>query len=101
MRLHTSAFSRIPAHAFTATLAVRSYETTTAGVVSPATFLRYLEHIATLDSAARGFSHLWYQTHNSAWVVRDMRLLLWDAPALADEIHLSTWLSGYRRVQAT
>ena len=30
-----------------------------------------------------------------------MRLLLWDTPALADEAHLATWLSGYRRVQAT
>jgi acyl-ACP thioesterase len=80
---------------------VRSYETTTAGMVAPATLLRYLEHIATLDSAARGFSHVWYETHGSAWVVRDMRLLLWGPPALADEVHLATWLSGYRRVQAT
>lgn len=101
MRLQTSAFSSLPASAFTTTLTVRSYETTTAGVVAPATLLRYLEHIATLDSAARGFSHAWYETHGSAWVVRDMRLLLWDAPALADELHLATWLSGYRRVQAT
>ena len=101
MRLQTSAFSSLPASAHTTTLTVRSYETTTAGIVAPATLLRYLEHIATLDSAARGFSHDWYETHGSAWVVRDMRLLLWDAPALADEVHLATWLSGYRRVQAT
>ncbi len=101
MRLQTSAFSSLPASAHTTTLTVRSYETTTAGIVSPATLLRYLEHIATLDSAARGFSHSWYETHGSAWVVRDMRLLLWDTPALADEVHLATWLSGYRRVQAT
>ncbi len=101
MRLQTSAFSSLPASAHTTTLTVRSYETTTAGIVSPATLLRYLEHIATLDSAARGFSHSWYETHGSAWVVRDMRLLVWDTPALADEVHLATWLSGYRRVQAT
>jgi medium-chain acyl-[acyl-carrier-protein] hydrolase len=101
MRLQTSAFSDLPASAYTTTLTVRSYETTTAGMVAPATLLRYLEHIATLDSAARGFSHAWYETHGSAWVVRDMRLLLWNAPALADEVHLATWLSGYRRVQAT
>jgi acyl-CoA thioesterase FadM len=101
MRLQTSAFSSLPASAYRTTLTVRSYETTTAGKVSPATLLRYLEHIATLDSAARGFSHAWYETHGSAWVVRDMRLLLWDAPALADDVHLATWLSGYRRVQAT
>jgi acyl-CoA thioesterase FadM len=101
MRLQTSAFSRLPASAYTTTLTVRSYETTTAGMVAPATLLRYLEHIATLDSAARGFSHAWYETHGSAWVVHDMRLLLWDAPALANEVHLATWLSGYRRVQAT
>jgi acyl-CoA thioesterase FadM len=101
MRLHCSAFSSAPAHAYTTTLGVRSYETSSSGIVAPATLLRYLEHIATLDSAARGFSHLWYETHNSAWVVREMRLLLWDAPALADEVHLATWLSGYRRVQAT
>jgi acyl-CoA thioesterase FadM len=63
--------------------------------------LRYLEHLATLDSAARGFDHTWYETHGSAWVVRDMRLLLWNPPALAEELQLATWLSGYRRVQAT
>jgi acyl-CoA thioesterase FadM len=94
-------FASVPASAYTTTLTVRSHETTTAGMVAPATLLRYLEHIATLDSAARSFSHVWYETHGSAWVVRDMRLLLWDAPALADEVHLATWLSGYRRVQAT
>jgi acyl-CoA thioesterase FadM len=101
MRLQTSVFPSLPASVHTTTLTVRSYETTTAGIVSPATLLRYLEHIATLDSAARGFSHDWYETHGSAWVVRDMRLLLWDTPALADEVYLATWLSGYRRVQAT
>jgi acyl-CoA thioesterase FadM len=101
MRLQTSTYSSIPATAFKTTLTVRSYETTTAGMVAPATLLRYLEHIATLDSSARGFSHAWYETHGSAWVVRDMRLLLWTAPALADDIHLATWLSSYRRVQAT
>jgi acyl-CoA thioesterase FadM len=101
MRLQTSTFSSIPTTAYTTTIAVRSYETTNAGVVAPATLLRYLEHIATLDSAARGFSHVWYETHNAAWVVRDMRLLLWDPPALGDEIQLATWLSGYKRVQAT
>jgi medium-chain acyl-[acyl-carrier-protein] hydrolase len=101
MRLNTSTFSSVAAHAYTVSLSVRSYETTSAGVVSPATVLRYLEHVATLDSAARGFNHTWYETHNSAWVVRDMRLLLWPPPSLADELHLATWLSGYRRVQAT
>ena len=101
MRLQTSTFSSVPSTAYTATLAVRSYETTRAGVVAPGTLLRYLEHIATLDSAARGFSHVWYETHTAAWVVRDMRLLLWDPPTLGDEVHLATWLSGYRRVQAT
>ena len=101
MRLQTSTFSSIPSTAYTATFAVRSYETTRSGIVAPGTLLRYLEHIATLDSSARGFSHVWYETHNSAWVVRDMRLLLWDPPTLGDEVHLATWLSGYRRVQAT
>jgi acyl-CoA thioesterase FadM len=101
MRLQTSTYATVPASAYKTRLTVRSYETTTAGIVAPATLLRYLEHIATLDSAARGFSHSWYETHGSAWVVRDMRLLLWDAPALADDVHLATWLSSYRRVQAT
>lgn len=101
MRSQASAISTIPANAYTATLTVRSYETTSAGIVAPPTLLRYLEHLATLDSATRGFSHSWYETHNSAWVVRDMRLLLWEPPRLADEIQLATWLSGSRRVQAT
>jgi medium-chain acyl-[acyl-carrier-protein] hydrolase len=101
MRLHAANLSSIPAGAYRTALSVRSYETTSAGVISPATALRYLEHVATLDSAARGFNHRWYEAHNSAWVVRDMRLLLWELPMLAQEVHLATWLSGYRRVQAT
>ena len=56
MRLQTSTFSSIPASAYTTTLTVRSYETTTAGIVSPATLLRYLEHIATL-----GLGGAWLQ----------------------------------------
>jgi acyl-CoA thioesterase FadM len=101
MRLHASSFSSVPASAYRTALSVRSYETTSAGVVSAATILRYLEHVATLDSAARGFNHRWYEAHDSAWVVRDMRLLLWELPTLAQELHVATWLSGYRRVQAT
>jgi acyl-ACP thioesterase len=101
MRVQTSTFSSVPTNAYTTSVSVRSYETASAGVISPATLLRYLEHVATLDSAARGFDHTWYERNGSAWVVREMRLLLWDAPALAEEMRLATWLSGYRRVQAT
>jgi acyl-CoA thioesterase FadM len=101
MRVQTSTISGVPTHAYTTSVSVRSYETSSAGVIAPATLLRYLEHVATLDSAARGFDHTWYERSGSAWVVREMRLLLWDAPALAEEIRLATWLSRYRRVQAT
>lgn len=89
-----------PAGAYTFPLKVRSYEVMRGGGVSPATILRYLEYIATEASAHLGFDHVWYEAHGSAWVVREMSLLLAYAPGIDDELVLATWLSEYRRVQA-
>ena len=89
-----------PAGAYAQSLQVRSYEVLRNGCVSPAMILRYLEHVATEASAHVGFDHEWYETHNSAWVVREMNLLLARLPGLNDELVLATWLSDYRRVQA-
>ncbi|MGH2485825.1 MAG: acyl-[acyl-carrier-protein] thioesterase, partial [Ktedonobacterales bacterium] len=81
-------------------LRVRSYEVTAAGVTSLGTVLRYLEHLATRASAARGFDHLWYERAGTAWVVREMDLLLGRLPGIDDELMMATWLSEFRRVQA-
>jgi acyl-CoA thioesterase FadM len=90
----------VPEGAYRLPLHVRSYEVTRSGRITPATILRYLEHLATQASADRGFDHEWYETHGSAWVVRDMRLRLGDLPGIDDHLMMATWLSDYRRVQA-
>ena len=92
---------RIPPQAFADALTVRSYEAGRMGSVRPGTILRYLEHLATCASAALGFDNRWYREHNSAWVVREMALLLGDAPGIDDELRLFTWVADFRRVQAT
>ncbi len=91
---------QVPEHAFTESLVVRSYEAGRQGTVSPGTLLRYLEYLATDASAALGFDHAWYETHGSAWVVREMALEIGPLPRLDDELRMTTWLSSFRRVQA-
>jgi acyl-CoA thioesterase FadM len=81
-------------------LHVRSYEVTAAGVTSLGTILRYLEHLATRASAARGFDHLWYERAGTAWVVHEMDLLLSRLPGIDDELMMATWVSEFRKVQA-
>lgn len=90
-----------PAGAYTLALQVRSYEVMRNGSISPATLLRYLEYVATEASAYLGFDYRWYETHGSAWVVREMSLSLARLPGIDDDLMLATWLSDYRRVQAT
>jgi acyl-CoA thioesterase FadM len=89
-----------PEGAFTLHFAARSYEVNAWGTIGPGTVLRYLEHLATQASRERGFDHAWYERHGSAWVVREMALLLHALPSIDDELVMATWLSEYRRVQA-
>src|SRR5262245_53718920 len=91
---------QVPVDAYSESLLVRSYEAGRDGVVSPGTLLRYLEHLATRASAWVGFDHVWYETHDSAWVVREMALELGTPPRMNDELRMATWISGFRRVQA-
>ena len=92
---------RVPSQAFESRLTVRSYEASSGDVISPGTVLRYLEHLATRASAALGYDNRWYRDHNSAWVVREMSLLLGDLPGIDDDLRLFTWVADFRRVQAT
>jgi medium-chain acyl-[acyl-carrier-protein] hydrolase len=89
-----------PSYAFVLPLAVRSYEVTSTGQVSAATIFRYLEHVATLASADRGFDSRWYVDHGAAWVVREMQVRFGRLPGIGDELRLATWVSEFRRVQA-
>src|SRR5260370_310719 len=77
-----------------------SYEVTSTGQVSAATIFRYLEHVATLASADRGFDSRWYVDHGAAWVVREMQVRFGRLPGIGDELQLATWVSEFRRVQA-
>jgi acyl-CoA thioesterase FadM len=90
----------VPEEAYHEGLRVRSYEVDQAGRTQPATILRYLEQLATNASASLGFDHRWYEEHGSAWVVREMSVLLGELPGIDHEVTLATWLSDFRRVQA-
>lgn len=93
-------YTSIPDNAHREGLRVRSYETSRDGAVRAGTVLRYLEHIATEASAARGYTHAWYAAQHTAWLVREMSLLLGAPAHMGDEIEAYTWLSEYRQVQA-
>ncbi len=92
---------RFPAQAWRDTLTVRSYEAGRDGGVRPGVILRYLENLATRASAGLGYDNRWYRDHRGAWVVREMSLLLGARATIDDELRLYTWVSEFRRVQAT
>lgn len=89
-----------PPGAYRETIRVRSYEAARDGCARPGTLLRYLEHMATRASASLGFDHLWYERQGTAWVVREMSLLLGAPARMDEELAFATWVSAYRRVQA-
>src|SRR5258708_23931655 len=88
-----------PSYAFALPLAVRSYEVTSTGQVSPATIFRFLEHVATLASADRGFDSRCYVDHGAAWVVREMQVRFGRLPGIGHELRLASLVSEFRRVQ--
>lgn len=89
-----------PPGAFTQRTRVRSYETGRTGAISIGTMLRYFEGIATEASAALGFDFHWYEAHHSAWVVREMQVLVEGGAGIGDELDLATWVASFKRVQA-
>lgn len=92
---------RYPPQAWRDSSTVRSYEAGRDGGARPGEVLRYLENLATRASAGLGFDNRWYRQHGVAWVVREMALLLGARAAIDDGLRLSTWVSDFRRVQAT
>ena len=89
-----------PDAAFTLAARVRSYEAGRNRRISLGTTLRLLEYLATEASSALGFSPEWYVAQGSAWLVREMRVVLGDLPTIGDGLLLGTWLSEWRKVQA-
>ena len=91
---------RAPEDAFEEPLRVRSYEVGETGGIGLGTLLRYLELVATDHSASQGFDHRWYEQQGTAWFVRTMELLLGTPPGMDEALHVATWVSDFRRVQA-
>lgn len=89
-----------PDQAFTLPARVRSYEAGRNRRIGLGTTLRLLEFLATEASSALGFVPEWYVAQGSAWLVREMRIVLGDLPTIGDELLLGTWLSEWRKVQA-
>ncbi|HEU0026344.1 MAG TPA: acyl-ACP thioesterase domain-containing protein [Ktedonobacterales bacterium] len=98
---NASSARHVPPEAWTDALTVRSYEAGRDGGVRPGVILRYLESLATRASAGLGFDNRWYRAQGAAWVVREMSLLLGARAAIDDNLRLATWVSDFRRVQAT
>lgn len=94
------AMKHAPEGAFVQTARVRSYEVGRGGAIGIGTILRYFEALATEASAALGFDFRWYERHDSAWVVREMDVLVGALPGIGDELTLATWVADFRRVQA-
>ncbi len=92
---------RFPPEAWADALSVRSYEAGRDGSVRPGVILRYLESLATRASAGMGYDTRWYRDNRGAWVVREMSLLLGARAGIDDDLRLFTWISEFRRVQAT
>lgn len=89
-----------PADAYSEPLTIRSYEVTRSGYPQPGAILRYLEYLATRASGFHGYTNGWYEEQKSAWLVREMSLLLGWLPPMDSEIMMATWVAEFRRVQA-
>ncbi len=89
-----------PSDAYIEPLTIRSYEVTRSGYPQPGAILRYLEYLATRASGFRGYTNTWYEEQGSAWLVREMSLLLGWLPPMDCEIVMATWVAEFRRVQA-
>lgn len=89
-----------PPDAYIEPLTIRSYEVTRSGYPQPGAILRYLEYLATRASGFHGYTNTWYEEQGSAWLVREMSLLLGWLPPMDCEILMATWVAEFRRVQA-
>jgi len=89
-----------PPDAYIEPLTIRSYEVTRSGYPQPGAILRYLEYLATRASGFHGYTNTWYEEQGSAWLVREMSLLLGWLPPMDCEIVMATWVAEFRRVQA-
>lgn len=89
-----------PPSAFTEPLTIRSYEVTRTGYPQPGAILRYLESLAVHASSSHGYTNTWYEEQGSAWLVREMSLLLGWLPPMDTELLMATWVAEFRRVQA-
>jgi acyl-CoA thioesterase FadM len=89
-----------PPGAYIEPLTIRSYEVTRTGYPQPGAMLRYLEYLATQASGYHGYTNAWYAEQGSAWLVREMALLLGWLPPMDSELRMATWVAEFRRVQA-
>lgn len=96
--MHKDRFA--PTDAYTEPLMIRSYEVTRTGYPQPGAILRYLEYLATRASSSFGYTNDWYAEQGSAWLVREMSLLLGWLPPMDTETLMATWVAEFRRVQA-
>jgi acyl-CoA thioester hydrolase len=68
--------------------------------VNHAVYANYLQEAAIENSAERGFTHEWYLSHNSVWVIRKLSIRYYQQARYRDELEISTWISDFRRISS-
>lgn len=83
---------------FTRRFRVRHYELDSFHQVNNAVYANYMQEAAIAASTAAGYSPAWYREHGTSWFIRQLSIR-YHAPAVyGDELEVTTWVSGMRRV---
>jgi acyl-CoA thioester hydrolase len=85
---------------YTGHVAVRHDELDRFGRVQPATYLRYMAHMAVEASAAAGFDTTWYAGTGTHWLVRRSRFTLASPAVGGERLAVETWVEDFRRVRS-
>ncbi len=78
---------------------VRNYEGDAWGQLQPSGILRLLERSAIIAAAEGGYGREFHDEHNTAWVVRRMKLLMPSVAHANDDLEITTWASHFVRVR--
>lgn len=85
---------------FEAHYRVRFDEADAQGSLRPSGLLRYAQDCAWQHSEAAGFDRDWYAARGMHWLVRCVGLRIEDRVPYGETVHVSTEVTGWRRVWA-
>ncbi len=79
---------------------IRFDECDAGGTLRAGGYLRLIQDVAWRHSELLGFGRDWYRTNHLAWLVRYAELHITDEARSGDAIHVTTRVTGWRRVWA-